>query len=279
MVDTASLDARRTAESARSSIARPGLVGRGVFYGLFAMLAFDLAIGSSGDSRGAVEQVAGAPLGRFLLIGVTVALVALVAWKLLQAIAGDPVEGTEPADRVKYALKAIAYGGLAATSVAVLVANWDSNASPASSSSGTSGGSGEQQATATVLDWPAGQWLVVIAGLAIVAFAAYELYQYVIGCGFMARIDESSLDASSRDAVEWSGRIGYAGKSAITAVVGGFLVVAGWQHDPDEATGLSGALRDLRESSWGVALLLFVGAGLLAFAVFSFVEAAHRRAT
>ena len=70
----------------------------------------------------------------------------------------------------------------------------------------------------------------------------------------------------------------YAGKAAITAVVGTFLVIAGWQHDPGEATGLSGAcaicaIRD------GVALLFFVGAGLLAFAAFSFVEASHRRAT
>lgn len=276
MVDTTSLDARTTASSARSSIARPGLIGRGIFYLLFALLAFDLAVGSSDGSEGPVERVASAPFGRFLLIAVVVVLVALVAWKLLQAIVGDPVEGSEPTDRVKYSLKALAYGAVAVSAIAILVANWSSGGS---SSTSSSSGNSEEQATATVLEWPAGQWLVVGAGLGIIAFALYELYQYTIESGFMARIDQSSLHGSARDAVEWSGRIGYAGKAAITAVVGIFLVIAGWQHDPDDATGLSGALRDLRDSSWGPALLAFVGIGLLLFAVFSFVEAAYRRST
>ena len=273
MVDTTSLDAH--ASTVRSSIGRPGLIGRGVFYLLFALLAFDLAIGSSDESEGAVERVAGAPFGRFLLIAVVVVLVALVAWKLMQAIVGDPVEGSDPSDRVKYALKAVAYGTLATSSVALLVANWSSGRSASTTSSGNS----KQEVTSTVLEWPAGRWLVVGAGLAFIAFALYELYEYAIESRFMSRLDQSLLDGSSRDAVEWTGRIGYAGKAAITAVVGIFLVIAGWQHDPDDATGLSGALRDLRESSWGPTLVLIVGAGLLLFAVFSFVEAAYRRST
>lgn len=276
MVDTNSMGrtARSATSTARSSVARPGLIGRGIFYALFGMLALDLAIGSSDPSEGAVERVASAPLGRFLLIGIAVALVALVAWKVFQAIGGDPVEGSDAGDRATYALKALAYGGLALTVVAVLVANWSG-----SSSTRPHGGEGqsEQQATATVLAWPAGQWLVVVAGIAIVGFALYELYEHTIRSAFMTRIDVSSLREATRDVVEWSGRLGYAGKAAITAVVGAFLVVAGVQHDPDEATGLSGALRDLADSRWGVTLLIVVGVGLFLFAAFSFVEAGLRR--
>jgi hypothetical protein len=282
MVDTASRTTpiRSHADTARSAFARPGLVGRGLFYLLFGLLAMDLAVGTSDSSQGAVEQVASAPLGRFLLIGLTAALVSLVAWKVLQAIAGDPVEGSEATDRAKYALKAMAYAGLAATSVSVLIANWGSN-SATSGSSGSSSGSSEteQQATATVLDWPAGQWLVIIGGLAIVAFALYEAYEYALQAEFMRRIDTASLDHRARDGVEWSGRAGYAGKSAITAVVGIFLVVAGIRHDPDETEGLSGALRSLADSGQGTVLLVAVGIGLFLFAAFSFVEAAHRRTT
>lgn len=278
MVDTTSLQssARSSARSGRSKVARPGLIGRGLFYLLFGLLALDLAFGSSGSQEGAVERVASAPFGRFLLIGLTIALVALVVWKILQAIAGDPAEGSETTDRVKYALKALAYAGLAATALAVLLANWGSGSS--SSGSGSSGDS-QTQATATVLEWPLGQWLVVLGGLAIIAFSAYEAYKYAIEAEFQERLDTSSLDPSAQRAVEWSGRIGYAGKSAITAVVGLFLVIAGLQHDPDETEGLSGALRSLADSSWGVALLVFVGVGLFAFAAFSFVEAVYRRTT
>ena len=282
MVGTASLErsVRSHAGSARSSMARPGLVGRGLFYLLFGILALDLAFGSTDSSQGAVERVAGAPLGRFLLIGVTVALVALVAWKVLQAVVGDPVEGSEVTDRAKNALKALAYAGLAVTSISVLIANWTSGSS--SSGSSSSGGSSdssetERQATATVLEWPVGQWLVILGGLGIVGFSIYEAYKYVLHAEFLGRLDTSSLDPSTQQGIEWSGRLGYAGKSAITAVVGIFLVIAGVQHDPQETEGLSGALRSLADSTWGTALLVFVGVGLFLFAAFSFVEAVYRR--
>lgn len=279
MVDTTSFQgsAGSGARSARSSVARPGLIGRGLFYLLFGLLALDLAFGSSSSSsQGAVERVASAPFGRFLLIGLSVALVALVAWKVLQAVAGDPVEGSEATDRAKYALKALAYAGLAATSVTLLIANWDSSSGSSQSSESSDT---QQQATATVLDWPAGQWLVVIGGIAIIGFALYELYQHAIEAEFLQRLDTKTLDESKRQGVEWSGRAGYAGKAAITAVIGVLLVVAGLQHDPDETEGLSGALRELAESTWGTALLIFIGAGLFLFAAFSFIEAKYRRTT
>jgi hypothetical protein len=250
-----------------------------LFYLLFGLLALDLAFGSSDSSQGAVEQVASAPFGRFLLIGLAVALVSLVIWKVLQAIAGDPVEGSEATDRAKYAAKALAYAGLAATSVTVLIANWDSGSSSGSSSSSSGSDSAQTEATATVLEWPAGQWLVVAGGLAIIGFAIYEAYQYAVEAEFRKRLDTSSLGQSAQQAVDWSGRAGYAGKAIITAVVGVFLVIAGLRHDPDETEGLSGALRSLADSSWGTVLLVFVGVGLFLFAAFSFVEAAYRRTT
>ena len=267
--------AQSSAGSARSSVARPGLIGRSLFYLLFGLLALDLAFGSGEESQGAVERVASAPFGRFLLIGLAVALVALVVWKVLQAVAGDPGEGSETTDRMKYALKAVTYGGLAATSVTVLIANWESGSSSESGGSSDS----EQQATATVLEWPAGQWLVVLGGLAIVGFAVYELYTHAYGSEFMSRLATSGMDDSTRRAVEWSGRAGYAAKAAITAVIGIFLVVAGIRHDPDETEGLSGALRELSDTGWGTALLAFVGVGLFLFAAFSLVEATYRRTT
>ena len=266
--------ATRQAGSARSTMARPGLIGRGLFYLLFGMLALDLAFGSNDSSQGAVERVATAPFGRFLLIGLTAALVSLVVWKVLQTVVGDPVEGNEATDRAKYALKGLTYAGLAATSLTLLIANWDSSSSSSQSSESSDS---QQQATATVLGWPGGQWLVVIGGMAIVGFAAYELYKQAVEAEFMQRLSTATLDESTRQAVEWSGRAGYAGKAIITAVIGVLLAVAGLQHDPDETEGLSGALRDLADSGWGTVLLMFIGAGLFLFAAFSFIEAKYRR--
>jgi hypothetical protein len=279
MADSASLkrSARSNTRSARSTAARPGLIGRGLFYLLFGLLALNLAFGSSDSSEGAVEQVASAPFGRFLLIGLTAALVSLVGWKVLQTIVGDPVEGSDATDRVKYLFRAVGYAGLAGTSILLLIANWDSGTSSAGASSESDGT--ETEATATVLDWPAGQWLVVLGGLVTIGFAIFSGYKQAIQAEFAQRLDTSSLAHSAQRGVEWVGRAGYAGKALATAVIGSFLLIAGLRHDPGETEGLSGALRSLADSSWGVVLLVFVGAGLFLFAAFSFLEAAYRRST
>lgn len=279
-MDTGARDAARqgqdSAADLRSAVARVGLVGRAMLYGIFGLLAIDITRGGSGgtsSTQGAIERVVGQSYGRFLLILLVVGLVALVVWKGTQAIAGDPVEGSETSDRVKFAIKAAVYAGAAVAAVSVLVANWDSS----SSGSQSGGGGGSQQATATVLEWPGGRFIVIGVGLGVLAYAGYEIYKYAVNADFMQRL--RSFDDSTERLIETSGRVGYGAKGVITAVVGVFFVVAGVQHDPSEATGISGALQELADESWGTALLWFVGIGLILFAAFSLAEAALRRTT
>ena len=269
---TTSTQTETTVDTTASAVVtRTGLVGRAIYYFLLALFAVNLIDTGSG-SGGAIEQVARAPFGRFLLVGVTLSLAALVAWKAMQAINGDDIEGSEPTDRAKYAAKGVAYLAVALTALGILVANWSS-----SQSSSSSGGSGsKEQATATVLTWPGGQFLVIGFGLAIVAFGVYEIAKYAVKAEFWHRFKSAELDDRAEQAVEWSGRLGYAGKGAITAIVGGFFVVAGIQHDPDEATGLSGAIADVADTGWGPIVLALISVGLFLYAIFSAIEAKYR---
>jgi len=63
----------------------------------------------------------------------------------------------------------------------------------------------------------------------------------------------------------------------VFALVGIFLIKAAVEYDPDEAIGIDGALRKLAEQTYGTVLLGVVAAGLLAYAVFCFVQARYRR--
>ena len=110
-------------------------------------------------------------------------------------------------------------------------------------------------------------------------FGLYELYRRVLNADFLERLDLASLDAAAQEGVEVAGRVGYAAKGLTTAIAGAFLIVAGVQHDPDEAKGLSGVLKELADAQWGVVLLWAIAAGLILFALFSLVEAKLRRAT
>jgi hypothetical protein len=270
--------AQATAADWRSSVARIGLVGKALLYAMFGLLAIDVATGGSGSSStaGAIERVAGGSTGQVLLIGLCIGLAALVAWKALQAIAGDPVEGSDTSDRAKFAAKGVVYAGALVAAVSVLIANWNGGSS---SSGSSSGGSTESEATATVLDWPAGQVLVIAAGFGIMAFGLYELYQHTVRATFMERLDVGGRPESAQHAVEVAGRAGYGASGFTTVVIGVFFVIAGVNHDPNEATGLSGALQELGDTGWGQWLLWLVGLGLLGYAAFSLVEAALRRST
>lgn len=144
-----------------------------------------------------------------MLIALTAALIALVVWKATQAISGDPVEGSDGSDRASTRprrLSTAARRGAALASLSILIANWGGSAG----SMPSGGGGGQQQATGVVMGFPDGRWIVMIVGLAVIAFGAYEIYKEAFNCEFMERI--GSLEQNKRKTVEALGRAGYAGR-------------------------------------------------------------------
>src|SRR6478735_8967974 len=115
------------AQDWKGPIGRVGLVGQGVVATIVGLLAIRIAMGDkdqAATSEGAVAWLAGQPLGKFLLIALTIALFALALWRLLCAVMGDPVEGSAPKDRLKYAVLGVLYLLLAISTLGVTIANW-----------------------------------------------------------------------------------------------------------------------------------------------------------
>ncbi|MFN7149730.1 MAG: DUF1206 domain-containing protein [Microthrixaceae bacterium] len=253
----------------KDRLGRIGLAGRGVLYAIVGLLALQLAFGSADEEAstdGAMAWIAERPFGKFLLVALTVSLFALAAWRFLDAAVGDPVEGDEASDRVRFAAKGVVYLALAVAALSTTAASWNA------SSSSSGGGETEQRAADTVLDWPMGQWLVALGGLALIGYAVYMFKRHVLDATFMERLDSGS------DAVERLGRAGYAARSVVWAVIGVLLIQAAMTYDPEQAGGLSSALQELAAASWGRLLLIAVAAGLFAFGAFCVAEARFRRA-
>lgn len=266
----------------RSTLARSGLTAKGVLYAALGILAIQVAAGdaSSGTAtkRGAVELVASQPLGQWLLGLLTVGLFALALWQAVRAFTGDPVEGSEAKDRAKYAVLAVIYFGTAMTALSIVLPRW-ADGGIAAGAGGAGGGASENQATAAVMSWPGGPWLVGICGLAVIGFAIHQFVRHAWQKTFMQRLDRLRMQGSVESAVERAGRAGYAARATVMVIVGIFLIVAAAQHDPQEAVGLSGALQALTERGWGEAVLWIVAIGLFLFGIFTFAEAKYRRAT
>jgi Domain of Unknown Function (DUF1206) len=276
---TVAAGGRRRSMAARTRdwkepIGRLGLVGQGVVAAIVGFLAIRIAMGDkdqAATSEGAVAWVAQQPFGKFLLVALTVGLFALAVWRFLCVLMGDPVEGSEPKDRAKYAVLGVIYLALAITTLVITIDNWTGSGDTGGGTQ--SGDEGSQKAASTLFDWPAGRWLVGILGAAVIGYAAYNFHKQVINRKFTER-----LDAGESSWVVRLGLIGYTAQSLVLGVIGYFFIQAAIAFESRTAKGPSGALIELSNEAWGKALLWVIAVGLFAFGIYCIAEAKYRKA-
>jgi|SRR5579864_39795 len=263
-------DTRLAAEKfARSDgfewLSRAGFVARGLVYGIIGILAVKLALGSGGQSasqKGALQAIAHQPFGHFLLLLVAIGLAGYSLWRLTRAILGHGPEGSDSGfDRVAAAASGIVYAGLCALAVEILLG------SSGSSSSGNAKG---------VFGWPAGVWLVGIAGAVLIAVGLYQGYRGV-SHDFLEDSKTEEMSPGVRSWIKWIGAFGYLSRMVVFGLVGVFLIKASIDYNPSKAVGLDGALARLRDSAYGPYMLGVVATGLIAFGLYSLSDARYRR--
>ena len=151
MTTTVSTNGRRLARTWRDPLARAGLATRGALYVVLGILAIQFARGELASEEvnqtGAFEKVAEQPMGKVLLVLMVIGLLALTAWRLLQAFVGDPIEGDEAKDRAKFVGKAVIYGVLTGVAIKVTVDAW--TAGPDQTAAENAGDQQQQQTTST----------------------------------------------------------------------------------------------------------------------------------
>jgi hypothetical protein len=74
-----------------------------------------------------------------------------------------------------------------------------------------------------------------------------------------------------------AGQVGLTARGVVFGIIGIFLIQAALRARPEEARGLSGALRALEQQPYGPYVLGAVALGLVAYGLYMFVEARYRR--
>ena len=236
--------------------ARIGYAVNGVLHIIIGVIALALAFGARGasaDQSGALGSMAENPLGVVVLWIAVVAWLGLGIWQVTEAITG----GGETSDRLKAVAKAILY----------LALSW--TAFRFATGSGSSSKKQSTDLTASLMEKPAGQWLVGAVGLAIIGVGVYHVIK-----GWKKKF-LGDLESHPGEWIVKAGRVGYIAKGIALAIVGGLFVLAAVRHKPSEATGLDGALRNLLGAPGGPVLLVIIALGLIAFGVYSFGRARH----
>jgi fumarate reductase subunit D len=249
-------------------LARAGFVARGLIYGIIGILAIKLAIGAGGkatNQQGALQTIAQQPFGKVLLILVAIGLAGYALWRLIHALLGHGPENSDSTfDRVAALGSGIVYGGLCVIAIEILLG------------SGAKSSGNTHKTTAGVLGWPAGTWLVGIAGALLIGIGLYQGYRG-LSRDFLKDSKTEEMSARVRSWITWIGTFGHLARMVVFGLVGVFLIKAAIDYNPAKAVGLDGVLAKLAHNSYGPFLLGLVAVGLVAFGLYSLSDARYRR--
>jgi hypothetical protein len=112
-------------------------------------------------------------------------------------------------------------------------------------------------------------------GFTIIGVGLFQVY-YGLAAKFRERLKLHKMSPTERTWAIRSGRFGYSARGIIYAIIGGFLIWAAIQIDPNAAIGMEKALDKVAQQPFGAWLLALVALGLIAYAVFAFVQSRYR---
>jgi hypothetical protein len=251
---------RATNGGAVHKAARVGFLAKGLVYALIGALAFQVALGDTGraDQHGALQAVAERPGGSVVLWLMVVGFAGLALWRFTEALRGRREETDEKkrtAKRIGSAANGavyLAFGLLALTTV----------------TAGSSGGDTGADVTATVLEWPGGQTLVVIAGLVVIAIAV-GLTTRGLRTEFEKHLQIGRMSRATFTAVRRLGQVGYVARGVVFGLIGILVVKAAMDHQPGKARGFDVALQGIAGAPFGRLLLIAAALGLICFGAYT----------
>lgn len=237
-----------------TTLTRLGFAARGLLYVVIALLV--IGTGRAEDPAGALQYL-GRGGGRLLLIVMAIGLVAYGLWRLADAaldIERHGPSGQGSLERLGAGVSGLLHLFLAWQAVRLI-------------RGAAAGSGGTEQGAETAMQLPGGAAMVVLAGVVLLAVGASQLVKAVRG-DFLKHLEQR---VANQPWVQWTGRAGYAARGLVFLISSFFLLRAGLQSQASEAGGMAQAL------SWlSSPLDLVVALGLLAFGLFSFVEARYR---
>jgi hypothetical protein len=270
-------------------------------------IAIQAAFGQSGqqaDKSGALQEISSTPVGGVLIWLLVAGFIGMALWRLSDAAYPESSsddgtssgsgsgkasssgggtssasegsqaaskgsetasKGSETAKRVAALVKAVIYAVIAYSVLKFAIGG------------GTQSSDKESvDLTATVMKYPGGQILVVVAGLALVGggvFLAYAAWKEK----FRKNLELGQIHGRLQRVVVWLGKFGGIARGAVFVTAGVFLVIAAIEAKPQQAKGVDSALRVLASTPLGPWLLLLVAIGLIMFGLFSLCQARWER--
>lgn len=253
-----------------------GWIAKSIVYTLMGITAVGIAQqdratpvsdGEEASPSGSVALIAGAPLGRALLVVLSVGLLLYAAWRILSVVVIRGNDVSAWADRVGYTFSAIFYLVLAYSAGKAGVSGVDPKDSDT-----------VESLSKSLLESTPGRWLLGLGGVVTIGVGLFFAIHKGLQRSFAKHLDgvdpEISNNESKRQLLLVAGVAGWVGRGVVTVLVGFFVLRSAYRFDPDDARGFDRALRQVAGTGVGSALVLACALGLIAYGVFCFFS--HR---
>ena len=249
-------------------LARLGYIVEGIVYIIVGILATEAALGTGGrttDIKGAFHTIGTAPFGMIALTVVAAGLFGYAAWRIVSSITDAERTTIEPTNvllRIADFIEGLAYG-----SFGIWVGQYVLR-------DGVRFDDSTPDMTHHVLQYWGGRWLVIAAGVGILAYAVYQFYS-AFTRRFLYRLDLSTARRARRW-IERLGGFGVGARAAVFAMIGMLIVRAGWEYDSTQAGGIEKSLDVIANQPAGGFMFGLVATGLIAYGILQIVTARYR---
>ena len=184
----------------------------------------------------------------------------MLLWGVIRAVFDPLHKGTDPkgiVERVGYAVSGLSYMLLAFATYGLITGG-------ASAARNGAQAAQTQQTTASILSKSWGPWVVGIAAVIVIGVGLSQIFQG-LRRDFERQFQPYALSSSQRKWIDRLGRFGTAARGVVFTLVGMFLFLAAYHHDPSQAKGIDGVLAALLHQPYGAVAAgrRRVGAGCL----------------
>jgi Domain of Unknown Function (DUF1206) len=246
-------------------VMRVGYAGRGLVY--LAVAGFSLYALWRGEqpqgTASTLNQLETTGWGSIFLLLIFLGTLAFAAWNVIDSLyqlESRGADGEGILARIGKIITATIYGAVGWLAFSLHFAG------------GPRGGdSSVAYWTAAVMGWPGGRWLVGFVGLIVAAAGLVFLVN-----GWKGKYREHLQANRFTQNWNWLLKAGVVAQGSVIAVIGLLFLQAAWRADPEEAGGTDKAFSWLLNQPYGQVLVAAICVGLIAFALFCFVNAGYR---